>query len=82
MMSRTAYKGLRIEYYADECAGRLPRIKPRIATPPPAMKAKPITNTYAILGTVSDTELDSEDDSYITEGIRVDHNHWADAAVA
>ncbi|KAF1921154.1 hypothetical protein BDU57DRAFT_509795 [Ampelomyces quisqualis] len=82
MMSRTAYKGLRIEYYADECAGPLPRIKPRVPTPPTALKPKSITNTFAVLETESDTELNSEDGSYVTEGVRVDYNHWADATVA
>jgi hypothetical protein len=83
MMSRTAYKGLRIEYFADECAGPLPCVhKAHVPTPPAAFKSKPITNTYAILDTESDLESNSEDESYITEGICIDRHHWVDATAA
>jgi hypothetical protein len=82
MMSRTLYKGLRIEYFADECAGPLPPARTYVSTPPVASKSKPITNTYAILDTGTDLESDSEDDSYTTEGVRVNHRHWVDATIA
>jgi hypothetical protein len=82
MMSRTAYKGLRIEYFPDECAGPLPRVKVHVPTPPAPLKAKPITNAYAVLDTGLDTESDSENDSCITEGVRVDHPPWAEMATA
>lgn len=84
MMSRTMYKGLRIEYYPDECAAPVPRpaMKAHISASPVALKPKPITNAYALLDTGSDVESDSEDESYMTEGVRVDHHNWADATVA
>jgi hypothetical protein len=82
MMSRTLYKGLRIEHFADECAGPLRHVKSHVLTPPVALKSKSITNTYAILDTGSDLESDSEDDTYITEGVRVNDHHWVDATVA
>ena len=84
MMSRTAYKGLRIEYTADECAGPIPHLKPHIAPIRSVLKPKPTTNTYAILDldTGSDGLSSSDDDSYLTEGVRVGHYHWADATAA
>jgi hypothetical protein len=82
MMSRTAYKGLRIEYFPDECAGPLPRIKAHVFPPTAVSKTKPITNTYALLDTGSETESDSENESYFTEGVRIDHHNWADATAA
>lgn len=83
MMSRTAYKGLRIEYYPDECAAPVPRptVKPH-PTPSVTFKPKPITNAYAVLGTGSDDESGSEEESYITEGVRVDQYNWANATAA
>jgi hypothetical protein len=83
MMSRTAYKGLRIEYYPDECAAPLPRptVKAHV-TPPVALKPKPIANAYALLDTGSDDDTGSEEESYITEGVRVDQYNWANATVA
>ncbi|KAH7400731.1 carbon-nitrogen hydrolase [Phaeosphaeria sp. MPI-PUGE-AT-0046c] len=70
MVSRTAYKGLRIEYTVDECAVSVPHIKPYIASTPVVVKPKPTTNTYAILDleTGSNDTSSSEDDSYLTEG--------------
>lgn len=82
MMSRTTYKGLRVEYYPDECAAPLPRVpRAHYAAPPVATKPKPVTNAYALLDTGSQ-DSSSEDESYITEGVRIDQNRWADAAVA
>lgn len=85
-MSRTAYKGLRIDYYPDECAEPLP-VRPtmkKYTTPSPALKSKAITNVYALLDTGSDVDSDSnsEDDSYITEGVRIDRHNWAGTAMA
>jgi hypothetical protein len=82
MMSRTAYKGLRIEYFPDECAGPLPRVKVHVATPSAISKIRPITNTYAVLDTGSEAESDSESESYLTEGVRINHRNWADATAA
>jgi len=82
MMSRTAYKGLRIEYYTDECAAPLPQIKVHVPTQPVTFKPKAMTNTYALLDTGSDADSCSENDSYITEGVRIDRHQWRDAALA
>lgn len=83
-MSRTAYKGLRIEYGADECAAAIPTPKAHIARTAPISKPRLTTNTYAILelDTGSDDLSSSEEDSYLTEGVRVDRYHWADATAA
>jgi hypothetical protein len=83
MMSRTAYKGLRIDYYADECSAQIlrPARTPYAAASAPALKPKPVANTYALLDTGS-IESDSDDESYLTEGVRVDQRHWAEATVA
>jgi hypothetical protein len=84
MMSRTAYKGLRIEYYPDECAAPLPRatMKTCISTPSCAPKFRTATNVYAVLDTGSSAESDSEGESYITEGVCLDRHNWGDATVA
>lgn len=84
MMSRTAYKGLRIDYYPDECAAPLPRpaMKVHVTPSSAALKPKPITNAYALLDTGSDDESESEDESYVTEGVRVDRHNWVNATVA
>ncbi|KAH8732385.1 hypothetical protein GQ44DRAFT_766525 [Phaeosphaeriaceae sp. PMI808] len=81
MMSRTVYKGLRIDYYPDECAAQIPRstMKPRIHTPPTPLKTKLTTNIFALLDTSSDTDSDSEIELDRTEGIHIDHHDWADA---
>ncbi|KAI8937028.1 hypothetical protein NX059_006248 [Plenodomus lindquistii] len=83
MMSRTVYKGLRVEYYADECADPLPprttRVRPPIRYG--QMKPMPVVNQYAILGAGSDDE--SEDDSTTCphSGIRLDSDHWSSIMV-
>jgi hypothetical protein len=84
MMSRTAYKGLRVEYYPDDCAAPLPRPAMKRYTPTStgAQRSKPITNVYSILDTGSDEASDSDDESYMTEGVCIDRHNWADAAVA
>ncbi|KAF1841900.1 carbon-nitrogen hydrolase [Cucurbitaria berberidis CBS 394.84] len=83
MMSRTAYKGTRIDYYPDECAAPLPRSTSKAHTPVPhvSMKPMPITNQYALLEIESECSSDSDDESYMTHGIRVDGHNWADTAL-
>ncbi|KAF2268030.1 hypothetical protein CC78DRAFT_34174 [Lojkania enalia] len=84
MMSRTAYKGLRIEWYPDECATPLPRPPSKVQSSmqPVLMKPMPIMNRYALLDMDgSDVDSDSED-SFVTSGIRVGSDNWADAGVA
>lgn len=83
MMSRTAYKGLRIDWCRDECAAPLPQLTSKTHTPAPAVHMKPmsITNRYTLLDTGSELESDSEDGSYMANGVRV-NNQWTDAIVA
>ncbi|KAF2007134.1 hypothetical protein P154DRAFT_550763 [Amniculicola lignicola CBS 123094] len=82
MMSRTSYKGLRIDWYPDDCAAPLPKPDLRVQTPSVPVKPVPIVNRYTLLD-MDGSEVDSEDDdnSYIASGIRVNHN-WADATAA
>ena len=85
MMSRTAYKGLRIDWYPDECAAPLPRpLRKQPSTQSIPVKSVPIANRYTLLDTGSDLDSDSDSDgeSYLTSGIRVDGANWADATVA
>lgn len=83
MMSRTIYKGMRIEYYPDECAGPLPQPKKAhtLVTRVP-MKPAPVVNQYALLDTGSDDGSESEEELYRTNGVQVDGYHWADGVVA
>jgi hypothetical protein len=86
-MSRTVYKGTRIEYYQDECAAPLPRpVKAQTPTPrAPAralMKQMPVVNQYALLDTRSDDDSESEEESYRTHGVQVNGYQWADGVVA
>ena len=70
MMSRTAYKGARIEFYPDECAAPLPRpsFKPRAPPAPVTKKPPPFSNSYALLGADSGCGSDSEDDRPFMDG--------------
>jgi hypothetical protein len=83
MMSRTIYKGTRVEYYADECAGPLPQPKKaNIPITRMPMKTAPVVNQYALLDTGSDNGSESEDELYKTHGVQVDGYQWADGVVA
>lgn len=84
MMSRTIYKGTRIDWAPDECAAPLPQPSMRVRAPVMHIHSMPITmaNTYALLDTGSDIDSDSQTEPYLSNGIRLDHNDWADAAVA
>lgn len=83
MMSRTAYKGLRIDWCPDECAAPVPSFSSKTHTAAPSipMKPMPITNRYTLLDTGSELDSDSEEGSYMTSGVRV-NNQWADGVVA
>ncbi|KAJ4305361.1 hypothetical protein N0V90_000892 [Kalmusia sp. IMI 367209] len=82
MMSRTAYKGLRLDWYLDECAAPLPRPQVKnVSVPIVPIKSVPITNRYTLLDTGSELESDSDEGSYMTNGIRLS-SQWADATVA
>ncbi|KAH7139202.1 hypothetical protein B0J11DRAFT_575121 [Dendryphion nanum] len=84
MMSRTLYKGLRIDWYPDECAAPLPRptFKAPTLIPSVSVKMAPVSNPYAVLdmdGTES--ESDEEQLTCMTSGVRLSSN-WANATVA
>ncbi|KAF2191119.1 hypothetical protein K469DRAFT_696858 [Zopfia rhizophila CBS 207.26] len=84
MMSRTTYKGLRIDWYPDECAAPLPKpTNSRTHTPAQSVPIKPapVANPYALLDDGTDADSSDEEESYLTSGISV-RNNWADATVA
>ncbi|KAL5375668.1 hypothetical protein DPSP01_011027 [Paraphaeosphaeria sporulosa] len=82
MMSRTVYKGLRIDWCPDECAAPLPRPVAKVLDLTPTIqRSRPITNRYTLLDTVSELGSDSDEETYMTSGVRVS-SQWADAAVA
>jgi hypothetical protein len=85
MMSRTVYKGVKIEWALDECATSLPqsRPKPRTLTAYTSTKLTPVSNHYALLDTGSDldSEPESESESYLSNGPCIDHS-WDSAVVA
>ncbi|KAF2473498.1 uncharacterized protein BDR25DRAFT_283070 [Lindgomyces ingoldianus] len=82
MMSRTIYKGLRIDWYPDECAAPLPKPSLRVHTPAQApSRPAPVTNRYTLLDFEgNDLDSDEEDESYLSNGVPV--NNWADATAA
>lgn len=52
MMSRAMYKGMKIEWYPDECAMPLPQLKsstPKPSVPLPKAKATPMMNRFQML---------------------------------
>ncbi len=67
MMSRTAYKGARIEFYPDECAAPIPqpRLKPHVPATRATKKPAPFSNPYALLGGNSESASDSDDEPSI-----------------
>lgn len=83
LMSRTIYKGARIDYYQDECAESLPRPHSKVHTPVSRvpLNPKPTINQYALLDNQSEDDTD-EDDSYATSGICIDGLGWTDTVVA
>ncbi|KAF1932994.1 uncharacterized protein M421DRAFT_1566 [Didymella exigua CBS 183.55] len=84
MMSRTVYKGTRIDWASDECAAALPQPSMRTRAPVMHMPSVPfsMTNTYALLDTVSEVDSDGPNESFGSNGILLNHNDWASAAVA
>lgn len=81
LMSRSLYKGLRIEWYPDDCATPLPQPLPRLYqrlqnSPTNPMKS---VNRFSVLE-FSDAGSDGATDSSMGNGIR--QNIWAGAAVA
>jgi len=96
MMSRALYKGLKIEWYPDECAAPIPKITEPIAAPAIPQKGsmsmkQPKTsssNLYSLLDLdESDVEEDSDADDTTTSQALPGYPsngvkiNWADAAV-
>ncbi|KAI9719819.1 MAG: hypothetical protein M1812_003308 [Candelaria pacifica] len=67
MMSRGSYKGMRIEWYPDECAAPLPKpqhVAKKANGPLPSDNTKPMANRFNLLnmeGTEDGSEADDED---------------------
>jgi hypothetical protein len=83
MMSRTVYKGVKIEWAMDECAAPLPQSRPKLRVPgvPVSKKPTPIRNHYAILDTGSELDSEFKGESYMNNGISIGHS-WANTVVA
>ncbi|PGG95224.1 hypothetical protein AJ79_10175 [Helicocarpus griseus UAMH5409] len=84
MMSRLAYKGMKIEYYPDECAGPLPRVHnvpKKVTQPPPVRKAPPMANRFQMLN--MDGADDSEEEDELTSTTSLGGNiSWANSGIA
>lgn len=94
MMSRALYKGLKIDWYPDECALPIPRGQNRVPSQPQTQQHQPktkqqqasSTNLYALLGGLDDDEDsesdDDEDESHTHTGLSNGvHLDWADPIV-
>ncbi len=86
MMSRRSYKGLRVEWYPDECAAPLP--KPDLpsynhTTQPKKMAPKANANLYAALLDMdgNDEGMEQDDDDTIPAGGIAIGINWADNAI-
>ena len=83
MMSRTAYKGLRIDWCRDECAGPLPTpsaAKARVPEPRKAPVSPAFVNRFSLLN-ADVSEADSDSESYLSNG-GIGVGNWADATAA
>ena len=80
MMSRTAYKGLRIDWYPDECAGPLPQPQKsrNFASPVRPGASKPVAtiNPYNLLNADGSDTSSDDDEASSNDGVRV--TNWAD----
>ena len=78
MMSRSTYKGCKIEFFHDECDVPLPvrKITPRTAVPAPAKKKPAITNRFDMLNfdgkSASSGEVDRTPSDYESEDESLD----------
>ena len=83
MMSRLTYKGMRIDYYPDECAGPLPKIQyvPKREVPPPVKKLDPTVNRFQMLNLVG-AEDDSDEDEMTSCTSLGGGISWADTSIA
>ncbi|KAK4695125.1 hypothetical protein P7C71_g2567, partial [Lecanoromycetidae sp. Uapishka_2] len=90
MMSRVTYKGMKIEWYPDECCQPLPKPQqvPRKANlaPPPVKKSTSMMNRFQMLNIDGDdTEEGSEDGEILSELSSMNINRrspWKTATVA
>ncbi|PVI06202.1 hypothetical protein DM02DRAFT_38092 [Periconia macrospinosa] len=82
-MSRSVYKGLRIDWHPDECAVPLPRkaAKSDNSLPTVALKSMSTANRYSLLETEWDDESDSDDGSSVVGNFHITRE-WSDTAVA
>jgi len=67
MMSRTTYRGCKVEFFRDECDMPLPVPAPRLRPPPPVQTGKkpPLANRFDLLKVMSDG---MEGSDYSSEG--------------
>ena len=65
LMSRTAYKGMKIEWYEDECSWQLSQpIRPvKEVAAPAKKKSAPLVNRFQMLGLDGDDSEDAGDDN-------------------
>ncbi|KAJ8110746.1 hypothetical protein OPT61_g6487 [Boeremia exigua] len=84
MMSRTIYKGTRIDWALDECAGPLPKPNIKVRSPVTRTPSAPIsmTNTYALLDTSSEVDSDSHAQTCLPNDLRLEHSGWTNAVVS
>ncbi|PGH16652.1 hypothetical protein AJ80_05154 [Polytolypa hystricis UAMH7299] len=82
MMSRLAYKGMKIEYYPDECAEPLPRAQPprKKKISPPAKRLDSTINRFQMLN-MDGTDDGSDDDELANGTALVDTIRWADTSI-
>ncbi len=94
MMSRVTYKGMRIEWYPDECAQPLPKTqhvpKKQDRAPPPSKRASALMNRFQMLnldgdGTEDGSEEEGNEIPVLSDPpfIHIDHRlHWNIPTVA
>lgn len=83
-MSRLAYKGMKIEYYPDECARPLPKVQyvPKKVVPsPPVKKATPMANRFQMLNMDGANDSDEEDELTSTTSLGGNLS-WANSSIA
>lgn len=68
MMSRTAYKGCKVEFFRDECDCPLPvsMSKPKAPPPEPIKKCGSVTNRFNLLS-VAESEASSEENNQLLD---------------
>lgn len=84
MMSRVTYKGMKIGFYPDDCAGPIPKVQaaPKNETAAPVKKVDPPVNRFQILsvdGADDSGDEDGEPASYASFGGGI---RWTDNSIA